>query len=64
MDHIRAKIGEGGRIVIPAKYRKILGLKPGHEIIFSVQDVSFAFSRRSRLCAGLNSSFADMSPKA
>jgi len=29
---IKVVIGEGGRIVIPASYRKALGLKPGDEV--------------------------------
>ncbi len=37
MNAVRAKIGEGGRIVIPAEFRKELGLKPGDVIILSLQ---------------------------
>lgn len=29
----RAKLDAAGRIVIPAKYRKLLGVKPGDEIL-------------------------------
>ena len=29
---MKTKIGKGGRLVIPAEYRKALGLKPGDEV--------------------------------
>jgi AbrB family looped-hinge helix DNA binding protein len=31
-------IREGGRLVIPAKYRKALGLKPGDEVALVLED--------------------------
>lgn len=31
-------LGKGGRLVIPAEYRKILGLKPGDELILVLED--------------------------
>ncbi len=31
-------LGEGGRIVIPAKYRKAMGLNPGDEILLILED--------------------------
>lgn len=35
MMSIKTKIGQGGRVVIPASYRKELGIKPGdHVMIF------------------------------
>ena len=30
-------MGEGGRVVIPAEYRKTLGLKPGHDVILILE---------------------------
>ncbi|HEY8600675.1 MAG TPA: AbrB/MazE/SpoVT family DNA-binding domain-containing protein [Thermomicrobiales bacterium] len=38
MVSIKAKIAEGGRIVIPAEYRKALGLHVGDEVILSLDD--------------------------
>jgi AbrB family looped-hinge helix DNA binding protein len=32
------KIHEGGRLVIPASYRKALGLKPGDEVLLILED--------------------------
>lgn len=34
----RARIGEGGRILIPAHYRKKLGLKPGDEVLLILDE--------------------------
>jgi len=31
-------IREGGRLVIPAAYRKALGLKPGDEVLLTLED--------------------------
>jgi AbrB family looped-hinge helix DNA binding protein len=38
MEQVRAKITEGGRIVIPAEYRRALGLHTGDEVILSLED--------------------------
>ena len=38
MDGIKTTIGEGGRVVIPAEFRKSMGLKHGDEIIVSMKD--------------------------
>ena len=38
MTSIKTKIGEGGRIVVPAKYRKALDLKPGDDVILVLED--------------------------
>ena len=34
----RIKIGEGGRLVIPALYRKELNVQPGDELIIRLDD--------------------------
>lgn len=38
MHEIRAKIAEGGRVVIPAEYRQALGLKIGDEVLMRLED--------------------------
>lgn len=35
---LKTKIQDGGRLVIPAAYRKALGLKPGDEVLLSIED--------------------------
>jgi AbrB family looped-hinge helix DNA binding protein len=35
---MKTTIREGGRIVIPAAYRKALGLKPGDEVRLTLED--------------------------
>jgi AbrB family looped-hinge helix DNA binding protein len=34
----RARIAEGGRVVIPVEFRRQLGLQPGAEVILEVAD--------------------------
>ena len=45
---IRAKIGLGGRVVIPAGYRRALGVKPGDEVILSLADGEVRMSTLER----------------
>jgi len=35
---IRTRVAEGGRIVIPAEFRKALGLKVGDEVILDLNE--------------------------
>jgi AbrB family looped-hinge helix DNA binding protein len=34
----RLRINENGRVVIPASFRKALGIKPGDEVILSLEE--------------------------
>lgn len=36
-DH-RIRLGEGGRLIIPAAYRKMMGVCPGDELVIRIQD--------------------------
>jgi AbrB family looped-hinge helix DNA binding protein len=38
METMRARIAAGGRIVIPAEYRRALGIQEGDEVILRLQD--------------------------
>jgi len=34
---VRMRVSESGRVVLPAAFRKALGIKPGDEVVGSVQ---------------------------
>ena len=38
METTRVKVAEGGRVVIPAEYRKRLGLRVGDNVILQLDD--------------------------
>lgn len=40
MDRTVTKIGEGGRLVIPAEYRRALGVEPGDELVLVLEENS------------------------
>lgn len=35
---VKTKLGENGRIVIPAEYRRVMGLGPGDEVILRLDE--------------------------
>jgi AbrB family looped-hinge helix DNA binding protein len=38
MSEIKTKIGKGGRVVIPSRYRRAAGLKEGDEVILALDE--------------------------
>jgi AbrB family looped-hinge helix DNA binding protein len=42
MDRVVTKIGEGGRLVIPAEYRHALEIKPGDELVLVLEENSIS----------------------
>ena len=36
MTEVRTKVGAGGRVVLPAEFRKALGISPGDEVIVAL----------------------------
>ncbi len=37
MAEVRTRIGQGGRIVIPAQYRRAMGVAPGDEVVLALE---------------------------
>lgn len=44
MSRVMAKLGEGGRLVIPADYRKALGVHVGDELVLVLEEGSVRVS--------------------
>jgi len=44
MSQILARLGEGGRLVIPAEYRKALGVDVGDELVLVLEEGSLRVS--------------------
>jgi AbrB family looped-hinge helix DNA binding protein len=38
MDEVRARVNENGRVVIPALFRKALGIAAGDEVVLRIED--------------------------
>jgi AbrB family looped-hinge helix DNA binding protein len=34
----RSRVNENGRVVIPASFRKVLGINPGDEVVLRIED--------------------------
>ena len=50
VDNIKTKLGQGGRIVLPAEFREALGVKVGDELILSLKDDEIhVFTRRAAI---------------
>ncbi len=46
MESFRVKIGSNGRFVIPAEYRKALGVEAGDELVVRLEDGELRLSTR------------------
>ena len=50
LDNIKTKLGQSGRIVLPAEFREALGVKVGDELILSLKDDEIhVFTRRAAI---------------
>ncbi len=43
---VRARVNESGRVVIPAQFRDVFGIKPGDEVIFVSEGDSLRIETR------------------
>jgi AbrB family looped-hinge helix DNA binding protein len=59
----RVKIGEGGRVVIPAAYRKKLHVKPGDELILRMQDGELRLFRQVQALKHIRETLKGKFPK-
>jgi AbrB family looped-hinge helix DNA binding protein len=46
-DSVTTTVAEGGRIVIPAAYRRVLGIRPGDEVVLRLDDGEVRVSTRA-----------------
>jgi len=49
MNETRVKISKGGRVVIPAEYRKALGLQTGDEVVIRIDKRGLYLSNLNRV---------------
>ena len=50
METVVSKLGQGGRVVLPAQFRKALGVKTGDDLILSLRDGEVRiFTRRQAI---------------
>ena len=48
MREYKTKLGQGGRIVIPAEYRESLSLRPGDEVLIRLEEEEVRILTRGR----------------
>lgn len=50
MKDTTVKLGEGGRVVIPAEFRKALGIDVGDELILHMENGTIVLLTRKQAC--------------
>jgi AbrB family looped-hinge helix DNA binding protein len=48
MEEARSRVNENGRVVIPAAFRKALGIQAGDEIVMRIEDDELRLSTQQR----------------
>ena len=61
-ERFEIQVGPQGRVVIPARLRQTLGLKPGDRLVAGVDGQRLILERRDEVLARLQASFADAVP--
>ncbi len=62
MEQTTTKIAPGGRVVIPAKFRKQLGLRAGDEVILRMEDGQVTLFTREMALKRLQKYVCDLVP--
>lgn len=60
--HAKVRVGEQGRVVIPAELRKALGIKPGETLVARVEDGRLVLEPQAAILARVRSWFAGTPP--
>lgn len=63
MQSYHVTLGEGGRVVVPAEYRKALGLQPGDDLIIRMEDSELRLYRRTAALQKIRSTLQAKSRK-
>lgn len=58
----RVKLGEGGRLVIPAAMREALGVKPGDEMALEVENGELKVKSYRSVISDLQAEFSELVP--
>jgi antitoxin PrlF len=48
MEETRTRVNENGRVVIPASYRKALGIEVGDEVVLRIEDDELRITTQQR----------------
>lgn len=62
MSYIPARISSGGRVVIPAEYRRALGLQDGDEVLLSLEENEIRITTRLQALRRAQSIVAQYTP--
>ncbi len=63
METVTVKMGENGRLVLPASYRRALGVKSGSEILLSLQDGEVRMTTRAAAIERAQAFLRDRKPE-
>lgn len=63
MNEQRIKLGEGGRLVIPAIYRKAMGVEPGDELVIKIEDGELRIFQQEEALKRLRAIVKNRKPK-
>lgn len=59
---VRVRVGEQGRLVIPAQLRKALAIEPGQTLIARVEEGRLVLEPRETIVARIRAQFAHLPP--